>query len=48
MQLISLARQSEFLVQSQSLGVKEGDLSKIAEDAFNDVCSPGNPSRCLD
>lgn len=25
------------------LGVKEADLSKIAEDAFNDVCSPGNP-----
>lgn len=25
------------------LGVKETDLSKIAEDAFNDVCSPGNP-----
>ncbi|MFR3684603.1 MAG: lactaldehyde reductase [Enterococcus sp.] len=25
------------------LGVKEADLSKIAKDAFNDVCSPGNP-----
>ena len=25
------------------LGVKEADLSKIAEYAFNDVCSPGNP-----
>lgn len=25
------------------LGVKEADLSKIAEDAFNDVCSLGNP-----
>lgn len=25
------------------LGVKEADLSEIAEDAFNDVCSPGNP-----
>ncbi|MDN6692732.1 MAG: iron-containing alcohol dehydrogenase, partial [Enterococcus sp.] len=25
------------------LGVKEEDIPKIAEDAFNDVCSPGNP-----
>lgn len=25
------------------LGVKEEDLQKIAKDAFNDVCSPGNP-----
>lgn len=25
------------------LGVKEEDLPKIAEDAFNDVCTPGNP-----
>ncbi|MFV0557176.1 MAG: lactaldehyde reductase [Enterococcus sp.] len=25
------------------LGVKEGDLPKIAQDAFNDVCTPGNP-----
>ncbi|MGG5302792.1 lactaldehyde reductase [Enterococcus pernyi] len=25
------------------LGVKEADIAKIAEDAFNDVCTPGNP-----
>jgi len=25
------------------LGVKEEDLPRIAEDAFNDVCTPGNP-----
>ncbi|WP_347082013.1 lactaldehyde reductase [Enterococcus mundtii] len=25
------------------LGVKEVDIAKIAEDAFNDVCTPGNP-----
>lgn len=25
------------------LGVKEADIVKIAEDAFNDVCTPGNP-----
>lgn len=25
------------------LGVKEEDLPQIAEDAFNDVCTPGNP-----
>lgn len=25
------------------LGVKAEDLPKIAEDAFNDVCTPGNP-----
>lgn len=25
------------------LGVKEADIAKIAEDAFNDVCPPGNP-----
>lgn len=25
------------------LGVKEEDLPKIAEDALNDVCTPGNP-----
>lgn len=26
-----------------SLGVKEEDLAQIAEDAFRDVCTPGNP-----
>lgn len=25
------------------LGVKEADIAKIAEDALNDVCTPGNP-----
>ncbi len=25
------------------LGVKEADIAKIAEDAFHDVCTPGNP-----
>ena len=25
------------------LGMKEEDVQKIAEDAFRDVCSPGNP-----
>ncbi|WP_375148080.1 lactaldehyde reductase [Enterococcus mundtii] len=25
------------------LGVKEADIAKIAEDAFQDVCTPGNP-----
>lgn len=25
------------------LGVKEADIAKMAEDAFNDVCTPGNP-----
>lgn len=25
------------------LGVKEADLAQIAEDAFRDVCTPGNP-----
>lgn len=25
------------------LGVKEADIAKIAEDSFNDVCTPGNP-----
>ncbi|AMC94493.1 hypothetical protein AOC36_11075 [Erysipelothrix larvae] len=25
------------------LGVKAEDLDKIAEDAFRDVCTPGNP-----
>ncbi|MFP3775493.1 lactaldehyde reductase [Enterococcus mundtii] len=25
------------------LGFKEADIAKIAEDAFNDVCTPGNP-----
>ena len=25
------------------LGVKSEDLPKIAEDAFKDVCTPGNP-----
>ncbi|MGH1646491.1 iron-containing alcohol dehydrogenase, partial [Enterococcus gilvus] len=25
------------------IGMKEADVQKIAEDAFRDVCSPGNP-----
>lgn len=25
------------------LGIKEGDLEKLAESAINDVCTPGNP-----
>ncbi|MGG5373322.1 lactaldehyde reductase [Enterococcus sp. AZ196] len=29
------------------LGVKAEDLPKIAEDAFKDVCSPGNPREAL-
>lgn len=25
------------------LGIKESDISALAEQAFNDVCTPGNP-----
>lgn len=27
------------------LGVKESDLGKLAQSAFNDVCTPGNPRK---
>ena len=25
------------------LGIKESDIEALAEQAFNDVCTPGNP-----